>query len=244
MKNLSLLLFLVLLSINITIAQNEAAKPHYDKGVGLHKQGKTEDAIKELDEAVHADKECLVALFERGVCKYELADYRGAEADMLKCLKINEHHAKSYYYIGLCYLKAEYPTVATEYFSNAIKCDPTDYTFFYYRGVSICELRSDYKFAQADFEKAVELNPKHADSYIYLGNLAFKFKDYQKALDNDKKVLDLDPNYALAHFNSGMAYDALKDYTNACKSFNVALKLGYTSATEFAEKDCKKASKN
>ena len=244
MKNLSFFLFLAFVSIPFAIAQNEAAKPHYDKGVTLHRQGKAEDAIRELDEAVRSDKECLAAIFERGICKFDLGDYRGAEADMLKCLKINDQHAKSYYYIGLCYLKSEYPTVATEYFSSAIKCDPTDYTYYYYRGVSICELKSDYKFAQADFEKAVELNPNHADSYIYLGNIAFKFKDYQRALGNNSKVLDLNPNYALAYFNSGMAYDALKDYTNACKYFNSALKLGYLTATEFADKDCKKASKN
>ncbi len=244
MKNLYIFLFLAFISLPIAIAQNEAAKPHYDKAVTLHRQGKTEEAIKELDEAVHSDKENIDALFERGVCKFDLGDFRGSEVDMLKCLKINDHHAKSYFYIGLCYLKAEYPTVATEYFSNAIKCDPSDYIYFYYRGVAICELKSDYKFAQADFEKAVELNPNHTDSYVYLGNIAFKFKDYQKALSNDNKVLDLDPNYALAYFNLGMAYDALKDYTNACRSFNSALKLGYATATEFADKACKKASEN
>lgn len=243
MKNLYLFLFLLFVSLPIAIAQNEAAKPHYQKGISLHKQGKNEEAIKALDEAIKNDKEYLDALFERGVCKYDLGDYRGAEADMLKCTKINAHYAKAYHYIGLCYLRAEYPTVATEYFSAAIKCDPADYLYYYYRGVSICELKSDYKFAQADFQKAIELNPNHADSYIYLGNISFKFKEYQKAIEHNQKVIGINPNYALAHFNSAMAYDALKDYTNACKFFNSALKLGYTTASEFADKDCAKAAK-
>ena len=134
--------------------------------------------------------------------------------------------------------------MANEYFSAAIKTDPNAYLYYYYRGVAICELKSDYKFAQADFEKSLQLNPKHTDSHIYLGNISFKFKEYQKALDYNKKVLDLDPNYALAYFNSAMAYDAMKDYGNPCKFFKSAKKLGYDSATEIADKDCAKAAKN
>ena len=49
MKNLYIFLFLAFISLPIAIAQNEAAKPHYDKAVTLHRQGKTEEAIKESE---------------------------------------------------------------------------------------------------------------------------------------------------------------------------------------------------
>lgn len=238
--SLSIILLFVFVSSHFALPQNENSKINYQKGVNLHKQGKTEEAIKALDEAIKADKDYLDALFERGACKYDLKDYRGAEGDMNKCLKINGRHAQSYYYIGLCYLKAEYPTLASEYFTNAIVCDTTNYLYYYYRGVAICELKSDYKFAFSDFKKALKLNPNHIDSYIYLGNIAFKFKEYQKSIENNQKVISLDPKNAVAYFNTGIAYNALKDYPKACSFLKTASDMGYASAIELIDKVCNK----
>jgi tetratricopeptide (TPR) repeat protein len=243
MKKQYFLIPILLFFLFVSATQNESAKALFQKGVELHKQKKIAEAIKVLNEAIQADKEYLEAVFERGVCKFDLEDYRGAEADMLKALKIDERHAQSYYYIGLCYLKAEYPTIATEYFSAAVKCDPSGYNYYYYRGVAICELKSDYKFARADFEKVVELNPNHTDALIYLGNISFKFKEYQKAIEHNQKVMNIKPDYSLAHFNTAIAYSVLKDYNNSCKFFKSAQKLGYATASEFVDKDCEKAAR-
>ncbi len=57
--------------------------------------------------------------------------------------------------------------------------------------------RKDYDKALADYNKAIELDPKFATAYYNRGFVDADKKDYDKALADYNKAIELDPKYAL-----------------------------------------------
>ena len=70
----------------------------------------------------------------------------------------------------------------------------------------------DYDRAIADFNKAVELDPKYAHPYKDRGNAYQKKGNYDQAIADEDKAIELDPKYAQAYSIRGSAYTSKGDY--------------------------------
>ena len=96
-----------------------------------------------------------------------------------------------------------------------------DATFFFQQGRSL-EGQGKYNEALAAFDKAIELDPKNPNPYIFKGNIKFQQGDLKGALVAFDQAIELDPknpypyiiggnikfelgapNVALADFNQG-----------------------------------------
>ena len=76
---------------------------------------------------------------------------------------------------------------AVEYFSDAIRRNPSPYAFRA-RGI-IWEDLQNLDMAIVDFSKAIRLDPNQSISYEYRGNAQFKRKDYDQAIaDYDQSI--------------------------------------------------------
>lgn len=77
--------------------------------------------------------------------------------------------------------------------------------------------------AFVEFQKAIQLNPKHKESLNYLGYISTRFKKYDNAIDFYKRAISISPDYSDALNNLGMAYIDLEEWDEAIKYFKMAL---------------------
>ena len=127
-----------------------------------------------------------------------------------------------------------------EEYTEKIKRDPDNDTYYYNRGNTLNNLK-EYDKAIEDYNKVIELDPKHPFAYNNRGNSYYYKKLYDNAIKNYNKAIELNPNYAFAYNNRGIAFSSLGNFDEAIKDYNKAIELNpnYVSAynnREFVDK--------
>jgi len=89
-----------------------------------------------------------------------------------------------------------------------------------------------------DYNKAIELNPKHSKAYYNRGLAKGELKDYRGAIQDFNKAIELNPNYAKAYYNRGIAKILLGQEDNGCLDLSKAGELGYAEAYEAIKESC------
>lgn len=77
-----------------------------------------------------------------------------------------------------------------------------------------------WSLARYDFSHAVELAPKMAAAYNYLGLYLLLEDDYDSSVDAFNAVLDLDPKYDYTRLNRGLAFYYSGRYAEAQRDLN------------------------
>lgn len=83
----------------------------------------------------------------------------------------------------------------------------------------------DYDRAIADFNQAMQLDPKFALAYSDRGLTYAIKRDYNRAIADASRAIELDPKLALAYVNRGNSYTANKNYDAAIADYTRALQL-------------------
>ncbi len=83
----------------------------------------------------------------------------------------------------------------------------------------------DYDRAIANFTKAIEVNPRDEDAYIFRGDAWFNKGDYECAIADYSKAIEINPRFALAYCWRGEAWGHKGDYDRAIADFNKALEI-------------------
>ena len=111
-----------------------------------------------------------------------------------------------------------------EEYTEKIKKDPDNNTYYYNRGNTLNNLK-EYDKAIEDYNKVIELDPKHSFAYNNRGNSHYYKKLYDNAIKDYDKAIELDPNYADAYNNRGVAHNSLGEYEKAISDFDKAIEL-------------------
>lgn len=90
---------------------------------------------------------------------------------------------------------------------------------------SLYEAIGNRKDSEANYNKAVSIDPGYNWPYIKLGNLYTGTKQYEKAERAYKRAIELDPNDAWTHNNLGVLYSNQKRYIEAEQAYRTAIKL-------------------
>lgn len=109
--------------------------------------------------------------------------------------------------------------VKTEIQPPVVKSPPPP-DFAFYRSRATQELTANnLDAAMADLDKAIELKPGDAGSYVDKGTIFTRKENYEAAIEQFSKAIELNPNYALAFYSRGTVkeklgktQDALVDY--------------------------------
>ncbi len=95
--------------------------------------------------------------------------------------------------------------------------------------------KGDYQGALADYDRAIQFNPKNANAYYNRGLLkATKLQDYQGALADYDRSIKLKPTNDEAYNNRGnLKVESLKDYQGALLDYNRAIELRSQNANAY-----------
>ena len=90
--------------------------------------------------------------------------------------------------------------------------------------------------AIAEYNEAIELDPKYADAYFNRGNAYYNKGQYDQAIADYNKALEINLKYALAYNNRGIVYYSKGDDDRACSDFQKACELGNCNALNQAKR--------
>src|SRR6266516_323596 len=83
----------------------------------------------------------------------------------------------------------------------------------------------EYQRAIQDFDRALDLDSKNVEAYIYRGWTYFELEEYQKAITEIEHALKLDPGSEKANRNLSQIYLSLNDYQQAITNIDHVLEL-------------------
>ncbi|BBM87715.1 tetratricopeptide repeat protein [Candidatus Uabimicrobium amorphum] len=214
-------------------------KGYYYRGISLGKKYKHQQAVKSFSYAIERNPKYWEAFYNRGATYLALGNSAKAAEDFQRVLKIKKH-APTYYELGKIYNQQKKTKKAYEFFSKAIKEDPTLAGAYYERG-KIHDKRNNFIEASEDYKKAMTLDralaPKVSalydksnsyisqQAYIYLemGQDYQQYGELQEAMNFYKKSLILNPKLYLAFLYQGQILHIQKKYKKAIESYKKAI---------------------
>ena len=130
--------------------------------------------------------------FFRGVAKYYLDDFAGAEADCSMAIERNPYVTNSYELRGLSRIRlGKYQEAAADY-TIALKYDPENQGFWHNR--VLCYIRGkDYERALGQLDTMSSRWPKYADAWSMRAEVYMEQEDTTKAAEALDKCLEIDP---------------------------------------------------
>jgi tetratricopeptide (TPR) repeat protein len=108
--------------------------------------------------------------------------------------------------------------------SKTIGHDPKSAKAFGERGVALL-ITGNWRIAVSDFDRAIELAPKHAAYYVGCARANFATNDFDKAIADLNAAIRLDPKNFAAYVKRSEAYAAKRKYSKAIADASQALEL-------------------
>ena len=87
--------------------------------------------------------------------------------------------------------------------------------------------------AIAQFQKAIQINPKYATAYNNLGIAYSDQGEWSKAIKQYQKAIQINPKYVTAYYNLGNAYKAQGEWSQAIAQYQKAIEINPKDATAY-----------
>jgi len=208
------------------------------RGLAKSKIKDFKGAIKDFNKSIEIDNNFASAYSGRGLAKASLKDIDGAINDFDKAIQID---SKNYlFYVGRGGIKffsgleeegcRDFQKANELGFSDAQIlinkfCNNSQTAKEYFDSGIIKQNNENYKGAIADYNKAIDINPKLVKVYNNRGNAKSDLKDYKGAISDFNKAIAIEPNDIYAYCNRGLAKTKIKDYNGAISDFTKAISI-------------------
>jgi tetratricopeptide (TPR) repeat protein len=131
-------------------------------------KGDVSRAMADFSESIRLDPSYAMAYLLRGELYKGASDFEHARADLDTSIRLDPNDARSYFLRGsVAYLVGDNTTALSD-FGASIKLDPNNQATYFNRGVAYYVIGGHVADAEADFRKAVELDPKDAYAALWL----------------------------------------------------------------------------
>lgn len=130
--------------------------------------------------------------FFRGVAKFYLDDFRGAESDCTEAIERNPYVVSAWELRGLCRInQKKYAEAVTDY-DRALRYDPENQALWHNRVLCLIQ-NKEYDRALAQIDTMITHWSKYARAYSMQAEVFLLLKDTTKAIRSLDKSLELDP---------------------------------------------------
>ncbi|WP_395645989.1 tetratricopeptide repeat protein [Terricaulis sp.] len=138
-----------------------------------------------------------------------------------------EQRATILLYRGIAFMRADDPTHAVSDYSEAIRIRPTA-QLYNNRGYAYDRLGRTQQ-ARADYDRALQLDPRNAFANSNRGTLRLNARDYAGAVTDFTQALAVRES-AGDHYNRGLAYNGVQNARAAIADFDAAARLDGANA--------------
>lgn len=197
-------------------------------------QGRYDDALWRLNQALALRPNYFMALINRGVAQSQQGKIGPALLDFAAAEKLNPQSPLLYLNRGLAQFAAGYYEAAAQDYTQMMELDPQNPRPYLERGRAFMKMNY-YQNALNDFEQAIALNPKYALPYFYMAEMMFNKGDTDQAVTYAENAKLLAPTYAPAYEMLGDML-ALSSPVEATQHYLAARRLDPKNALRYQGK--------
>lgn len=202
-------------------------KPHavetYVKGVYAYQDGKKDEAVATLKQAIEANPELIMPRVLLGRIYKLQGDYKASAEQYEVLTRVDPYNIENHYQLGVDYQLIQRLRDAAASYRNAMKLDPNDFGSNMNLGLVYLAM-GDVDNAVRYTDKAAQLRPGSAEAQANLAVALDSRGDYALAEKAYRKSLELAPLQAGTLTNYGNNLIAQQKWTDAVQVFGEVLK--------------------
>lgn len=189
----------------------------------LEKENYTE-AIKYLNNAIRHRPASFEGYFLRGIAKYSLDDYLGAEQDFTEAAKYDLYNPEIYHYRAISRSEQYDFGGAFADYTTAIEIDPNNPYYYLNRARSYLIIH-EYDSVVKDCNKAISLKYKRENVYLMRGVANAGLEFFDEAIDDIDVAILKDPENTYSYIQRGTILMEINEPDSAIQDFNKALAI-------------------
>lgn len=225
MKRVLIFLLLAMnLSLSIPLKAQYDKQQFFFRGRQSLIEGKYARAIETFNILTHLDSLLYEAYFLKGIAKYNLGDFIGAQLDFDRTLKINPIYTPAYHYRAITHSRIGKYDLALKDLEEAVDLRPGYSGLYFSRGVTYF-LSQQFDKAIKDFNRFLIHEPKVSDAYLNRGASYLFLGDTTKALNDYNTAISLNRFDPEGFIRRSRIFTLLKQDQEALEDLNSAVKL-------------------
>lgn len=187
--------------------------------------GRDGEARQERQQARATAASTALDSFLSGNEKIKSGDLEQASKDLENAVRVQPNHFWAHYFLGICSLKRHGPAEARASFNTCLSLRSGFIGTYLLRGFAHAELQQ-FRAAEEDYDKALQLNPTEEDRYaIYVnrGVMRIRQAEFPEALDDLRRAISSNPDKYEAYLDMAQAYQESNQLTKAVELIDQAI---------------------
>ncbi len=164
------------------------------------------------------------AYYFRGIAKYNLSDYKGAQSDFLYTTQLNPFYSHAYHLLGKTEVLLGNYAKAVAYYNHTIKLSPYMANAYLDRGLTYYRIKQ-YHLANADLDSAITLNTNLPTAFFAKSIVEEALGDSLSALKYINKAIQINPFFDEAILKRAVLNYNLNRYDDALSDIALCLRL-------------------
>lgn len=182
-------------------------------------------SIQYFNQVIQAKPYLAKPYFFRGIAKYNLEDYKGAEEDASIALEHNPFITDAYELRGVARQNQGKHREAIDDYTKALELLPHNRGIQFNKALAQEEIK-DYENAEKTYEQLLTSHPGFDNGYIGRAKLRLATGDTINAVSDLNKALEINKNATNAYvLRADIAIKSNKDFQSALNDMNEAIKL-------------------
>ncbi len=199
----------------------------YKKSQGLIEEGKYEQAIVYLLNAIEDDPKFLEGYLDLAYCCAMIDDFDEAEDYCNRALEIDSRNVDALLTLAFIYHKFGFYDDEIDVLTDLLKSgiyDDLKVEVYLGLGNAYYE-KNEPRVAIDYYKKVVDLDPENIEAYVNLGNAYFSEEEFNKSVESYKMALQLSPDDSNIYSNLGVAYIEMGEIEKAHKYLEESIRL-------------------
>lgn len=204
------------------LAQQNAAKLDYNKGIIFYEKGQYGLSIEHFKAAITKDPTNFQFYYNLGLAYIKTEKNNLAIENFNKAINLNPKDADSYYSLGNAYFNDNKTEASIKAYKQAVQLAPGDFNNYESLGIAYFTLKN-YDDAILNFEKSVEIESKNPSTVYNLAYTYYLKEQFELAEKYFLQVISLTPDDDEAYLNVGNIYLKQKKYNDSKEYFELAI---------------------
>lgn len=182
------------------VSSDAPSYQYFTEGLLFDKLGEYERAADAYRKALGVDSSAWDAHYRLALDYLRLKDFKNAERQFLRLLKLKPYEERVRYLLALVYsYRSKYDEAASQY-HELLKRPLVELNEHYIRNALgyLYLTQEKLEKAQAEYETILKGEPNNSDAHFYLGYIHAERTHFDKAVEEFTKAIALDANHAAA----------------------------------------------